>query len=129
MNYFKDKKTLRMTGIAAKTGTREIVAKIPKYVTLEAYFKAEEKSLTKHEYHNGLITSMAGAKLKHNQLAQGVANILGNFFFDNNLNYIVSNSDTKIRIEAFNKIVYPDALVVSFPAEYFNGRKILLSIR
>lgn len=102
---------------------REIVAKIPKYVTLEAYFKAEEKSFNKNEYHDGIIIPMAGAKLRHNRLAQKTANLIDIFVEEKNLDFIISNSDTKIRIEEFNKIVYPDALVICSPAEYFNGRE------
>jgi Uma2 family endonuclease len=112
-----------MTEALALPKKRAIVAKTPKYITLEAYFKAEEKSLTKNEYHNGIIIPMAGAKLKHNRLAQATANIIGNFVYETELDCIVSNSDTKIRIEDFNKVVYPDAVVICAPPQYYNGRE------
>ena len=92
---------------------------VPKMVSLNAYFRAEEKSLTKNEYHNGIILPMAGGKLKHNRLAQKAASLIDAF----NLDAIVSNSDTKIRIENFNKIVYPDAVVICEMPEYFNQRE------
>ncbi len=66
---------------------------------------------------------MAGAKLNHNLLAQQAANLMGNFVFDNDFKYKVSNSDTKIRIEAANKVVYPDAVVICEKPEFFKGRQ------
>lgn len=95
----------------------------PKYVSIEAYFRAEEKSLTKNEYHDGIITPMAGAKLRHNRLASRSIQLLENFIEDHILNYAVSNSDTKIRIETFNKIIYPDALVICETPQYYNNRE------
>ncbi len=100
------------------------VANAPsKMVTLEMYFQAEAKSLTKHEYHNGIIVPMAGAKLKHNRLAGRTLQQLENFVEVNDLPFIVSNSDTKIRIEAFNKVVYPDSVVLCDTPQYFNNRQ------
>ena len=94
-----------------------------KMMTLELYFQAEAKSLTKNEYHNGLSVPMAGAKLKHNRLAGRTLQQLENFVEANDLPFIVSNSDTKIRIEAFNKVVYPDSVVLCDVPQYFNNRQ------
>jgi Uma2 family endonuclease len=94
-----------------------------KKVSIEAYFKAEEKASDKHEFHNGIIIKMAGAKLPHNLLAQKIGSLIENFVEENDLDFLVSNSDTKIRIEAFNKIVYPDALVICEKPEFYLGRK------
>jgi Uma2 family endonuclease len=102
---------------------RIIKESVPKYVSLEAYFKSEEKSLTKNEYHDGIVTPMAGAKLKHNRLASRAVHLLENFIEEKVFDYIVSNSDTKIRIEEFNKIVYPDAVVICETPQYFNKRE------
>ena len=96
---------------------------VQKYVSLEAYFKSEDKSLTKHEYHDGIVKTMAGAKLRHNRLAHKSAYLIELFVEENNLNLIVSNSDTKIRIEDFNKVVYPDAVVICETPQYFNNRE------
>jgi Uma2 family endonuclease len=100
---------------------------IPKMVSLDAYFRAEEKSLTKNEYHNGIILPMAGGKLKHNRLAQKAASLMDAFIDSENLDYIVSNSDTKIRIENFNKVVYPDAVVICEIPQYFNQREDIIT--
>lgn len=99
---------------------RIIKESAPKYVTIEAYFKAEEKSLTKNEYHDGIVTAMAGAKLRHNLLAQKAAYLIQNFIEEKLFDFKVSNSDTKIRIEDFNKIVYLDAAVICETPQYFN---------
>ncbi len=95
----------------------------PRTVSLQAYFDAEDKSVDKHEFHNGNITNMAGAFLQHNQLAVRAARLIDNFVEDQDLAYIVSNSDTKIRIESYNKIVYPDAVVICEKPDFFENRK------
>lgn len=94
----------------------------PRRVSLEAYFQAEEKSLHKHEYHNGAIKLMAGGKLPHNMPAQRVAKLIDNFVEDLDLGFLVSNSDTKIRIEAVDKVVYPDAVVICETPVYYKNR-------
>ena len=96
---------------------------VPKYVSIEAYYRAEEKSLTKNEYHDGIIIPMAGAKLKHNRLASRTVHIFEGFVEENDADFIVSNSDTKIRIEDFNKIVYPDAVVICATPQYYKNRE------
>ncbi len=95
----------------------------PNHVSIEAYFRAEEKSLTKNEYHDGIIIPMAGAKLRHNLLSQKVGALMTFFIDEKDLDYKVSNSDTKIRIETFNKIIYPDALVICETPQYYNNRE------
>ncbi len=95
----------------------------PKYVSIEAYYKAEEKSLTKHEYHDGIVIPMAGAKLTHNRLAHKAAYLIEFFTEENHFDFIVSTGDTKIRIEDYNKIVYPDAVVICETPQYYNGRE------
>jgi Uma2 family endonuclease len=95
----------------------------PKYVSVEAYYKAEEKSLTKNEYHDGIVIPTAGAKLRHNRLASKSAYLIELFLEEQKFDYIVSNSDTKIRIEDFNKIVYPDADVICETPQYYLNRE------
>ena len=94
-----------------------------KKVSIEDYFKAEQKSIHKNEYHNGIIQPMAGGKLPHNRLAQKAASLIDNFVENNDLDFIVSNSDTKIRIEKYNRFVYPDAVVICEKPEFYQNRK------
>ena len=95
-----------------------------KYVSIEAYFRAEDKSLNKNEYHAGIIIPvMAGGKLRHNLIAQKTGALILFFIEENDIGFKVSNSDTKIRIEDFDKIIYPDALVIFAVPEFYNHRE------
>lgn len=91
------------------------------------YFATEEGSIEKHEYHGGNIRTMAGAQLKHNILAQRAARLIDNFVEEQGLNCFVSNSDTKIRIESYDKIVYPDAVVICNTPQYYLQRKDVIT--
>jgi Uma2 family endonuclease len=115
-----------MTNVLTKPKSRRSIG-LPRKLSLATYFKLEEKSLQKNEFHNGLITPMAGGKLNHNLLAQQVGNLMGNFIFDNDFHYKVSNSDTKIWIDQRNSVVYPDAVVICEQPEYFEGRKDIIT--
>lgn len=95
----------------------------PRRMTLEAYFCAEEKATHKHEFHNGCYKSMAGGTFKHDNLSGKVVTLLNNFIEDHEYNYFVNGSDTKIRIEQFDKVVYPDAVVICEKPEYFQNRQ------
>ena len=95
----------------------------PRRVSLEAYFIAEEKALNKHEYHDGIIIPMAGGTFNHDNLASKAITYFNVFVETHNLNYFVNGSDTKIRIEAYNKVVYSDALVVCEAPLYYADRE------
>lgn len=95
---------------------------LSKSVSIETYFKLEDKSLTKNEYDNGIIIPRAGGKLPHNALASRACFELQYQVMLKQLDYLVANSDTKIRIETFNKIVYPDAVVICETPQYYNNR-------
>ena len=95
----------------------------PQKVSIGDYLNAEEKATSKHEYHNGSIKKMAGGKLAHNQLAQKAASLIDAFVEHHELDLIVSNSDTKIRIERYNKFVYPDAVVICEKPEFYQNRQ------
>jgi Uma2 family endonuclease len=95
----------------------------PRRVSIETYYELEEKSLTKNEYHNGIILKMAGGTLDHDSLTLKSGALLLFFVEENDLNYRVNSSDLKIRIEDYDKIVYPDALVISGKAQLYNNRK------
>ena len=98
-------------------------ATVQRRVSLDAYFRAEEKSLEKNEYHNGIIVKMAGGTFNHDNLSMKTGAFLTLFVEENDLNFFVNGSDLKIRIEEYDKVVYSDALVVSDSPIYFNNRK------
>ena len=82
----------------------KIKTKKPRFVPLDAYYWAEEKALIKHEYHNGVVVAMAGGTFNQDNLAGKAITLFNNFIEAHNLNYFVNGSDTKIRIEAYNKV-------------------------
>lgn len=92
-------------------------------VSLDAYFRAEEKSLHKHEYHNGIIRLMAGATFNHDNLAGKVITLINNFIDEQDYTYFVNGSDTKIRIETVEKVVYPDAVVICVEPIFYKNRR------
>ena len=89
--------------------------------TIEEYFKKEEKSLHKHEYHAGKIVRMAGAKFTYNQLAARVMQFTLNFIEEFNLEFELGTSDSKIWVDEFSKVLYPDAVIISQKPEYYNN--------
>jgi Uma2 family endonuclease len=93
------------------------------FASLENYFLAEEKALYKSEYHNGKIIKMAGGTVLHDNLASKANKLIDNFVEDNDLDYIVNGSETKIRIEEYNKVVYADALVIFEKPIYYKEQK------
>lgn len=95
----------------------------PQKVSIEEYFRAEDKSIYKHEYHDGIIKKMAGGTFNHDNLAGKVVTFINLFLEENNLLYLVNGSDTKIRIEQYNKFVYPDAVVICEKPEFYQNRK------
>ncbi len=94
-----------------------------RFVSLEKYFQREEKALYKSEYQEGKIIKMAGGSYNHNFLSVKITKLLDNFVEDNNLNYEISGSDLKIRIEAFDRVVYPDAAVICEKPIFYENRK------
>lgn len=101
---------------------RKVLLSTPK-VSIEDYFRAEDKSIHKHEYHNGLIKKMAGGTFNHDNLAGKAITLINLFLEENDLAYLVNGSDTKIRIEQYNKFVYPDAVVICEKPEFYQNRK------
>jgi Uma2 family endonuclease len=91
--------------------------------TLEEYFKREEKALYKHEYHNGKIKKMAGGSFNHDNIASKAIHLILEFLEINELNCYVNGSDTKIRIETHDRVVYADALVVCEKPIFYKERK------
>lgn len=113
-----------MTNIAAQTPhILETKAKTERLYSLEAYFRREERALHKHEYYNGKIIKMPGGTFNHDNLCTKTAHILLEFVENQDLNYFVNGSNTKIRIEDFDKVFYPDAVVICEKPIYYAGRK------
>ena len=98
----------------------------PRRVSLETYLDKEASFLEKHEFYNGKIVRMPGAKAVHNQIAAQFTSALIVSLEDIKPNHIIYNSDMKIYIPLFNHAVYPDAVVVCEAPEYWNGREDII---
>lgn len=94
--------------------------------TLDEYLAREIRSFSKHEFYNGKIIRIAGAKARHNQIAANLTGALKYALRPLPRKYIVYNSDQKIYIESENVGVYPDALVVCEEPQFWNGREDLI---
>lgn len=92
--------------------------KQPDFITVSDYLAGEEVSDTKHEYLGGTVHAMAGATIRHNNIA---GNCFG-FLFGQLRGKTCQpyNSDTKVRIEFpdHTRFYYPDSMVVYQPNPY-----------
>ncbi|MEM9481702.1 MAG: Uma2 family endonuclease [Verrucomicrobiota bacterium] len=79
---------------------------------VETYLLREEQGDVRHEYLNGVIYAMAGAKNRHNAISTNAIISLGSSLRGSSCR--PTNSDTKIRVLLPNEIrfYYPDAMVV-----------------
>lgn len=86
--------------------------KQPGFITVEDYLAGEELSGVKHEYLGGTVHAMAGATIRHNNIAGNCyASLHGQL---RGKPCQPSNSDTKVRIQFpdHTRLYYPDAMVV-----------------
>ena len=98
-----------------------------KYYTIEEYLAFEEVAEGKHEYHNGLIIAMAGGTGKHSVIANSVGTAIDNQVDKTNKNCTAFNADMKVKIDKYNKSVYPDITVVCGDIEYSNESETILA--
>lgn len=104
-------------------GTRPYPKAIENYITFEEYLIKESESEYRSEYHDGKIIAMAGDTSRHSAISQNSRTAISNALREQNKKCIVYDSDLKIRIEAVNKGVYPDASVICDKREYYNNRQ------
>lgn len=97
------------------------------YYTFEEYLVFEETAAKRYEYHNGEIIEMAGGTGNHSNIANRTATALNNAIDEAGKNCIVFNSDLKVRIEKYNKAIYPDLSAICGEVEYFNESETVLS--
>ena len=79
------------------------------YVSPEDYLAGEKVSPIKHEYRDGRIYAMAGAKNPHVMIAINLTTLLRNHL--RGTGCFPFASDTKVRIETGNVFYYPDIAV------------------
>jgi Uma2 family endonuclease len=86
-----------------------------KYISPEEYLATERDALEKHEYLNGEIFAMAGAKIAHVQICGNLVVSLGNQLKDSNCQAF--QSDLRTHIPTTGLYTYPDIIVVCGKAE------------
>ncbi|MEM7370463.1 MAG: Uma2 family endonuclease [Bacteroidota bacterium] len=80
------------------------------HLSVEAYLTYEKEADIRHEYHNGEIFAMAGGTRNHGSLGNAINTELN--LICRNRSCVPFNGDVKIRIEASNRFLYPEASVV-----------------
>jgi Uma2 family endonuclease len=79
------------------------------YLSPEDYLAGERISPIKHEYRQGHVYAMTGAKNPHQIIASNLIRLLGNHLLDSPC--LVLPPDVKVRLEAANCYYYPDVVV------------------
>lgn len=85
-------------------------------MTPEEYLDFEANSEIRHEYFNGEIFAMVGAKKNHNRINTNISRVLGNQLFDRPCD--VFSSDMRVKIEKIEKYTYPDITVACDKVEF-----------
>jgi Uma2 family endonuclease len=81
-------------------------------ITIEEYLATLQDSDQKYEYHDGAIFAMAGGTLNHSRINTNLLVEIGSELRRKGSECEPFNSDARLYIEAFNKIVFPDSMVV-----------------
>jgi Uma2 family endonuclease len=91
-----------------------------KFYTPLEYLKLEETSEVKHEYHQGIITEMAGGANNHNLVISNMAFVLNQHL--KRTPCLVYVSDMRVQVKASGMYTYPDVVVVCTKPEFAKGR-------
>lgn len=90
-----------------------------KYFTISEYLELEDASELRHEFQNGKLKEMAGGILPHNVVKGEALTFVNLAIKSANIPHMALNSDTKVRIEAANRFVYPDLTISDGTPEYY----------
>jgi Uma2 family endonuclease len=82
-----------------------------KYYTFEEYLELEALAEGKSEYHGGSVVAMAGGSRNHSLIATNTSTAFNNALDKANKDCMVYSSDVLVKIEQFNKGLYPDITV------------------
>lgn len=93
-------------------------------MSIEEYLDFERKSKIKHEYSDGEVISMAGAKRNHSLAAGNIFRHLANQLADNDCE--VHQNDIKVRVRE-NRFVYPDVIVACGEMNWESNETVLLN--
>lgn len=95
--------------------------------TFEEYLALEAELEERHEYHDGELLEMSKGTFEHSVIGSNVSTTINIALMNANRNCIVTNSEMKVYIEAYNKSVYPDALMLCEAPEFVGNNSTVLS--
>ncbi|MEM6262608.1 MAG: Uma2 family endonuclease [Bacteroidota bacterium] len=84
----------------------------------DTYLQLEQESDEKYEYHDGMITNMAGGTPNHGLIMMNAAFALNSELKDKSKPCVIYSSEVKVRIESSKRTFYPDFSVVCGPPIY-----------
>ena len=82
----------------------------PQRLTRQEYLEFERGSNLRHEYHDGVVYAMSGAKRRHSVVATNVARVLGNQLLDRPCE--IYQSDMRVKVSPTGLYTYPDVVTV-----------------
>ncbi|MBF0242932.1 MAG: Uma2 family endonuclease [Desulfamplus sp.] len=85
-------------------------------MTPEDYLEFEKNSELKHEYFDGEIFAMVGARKNHNRVSSNTSRILGNQLLNRPCDVFIS--DMRVKIPEIEKYTYPDIVVACDKVEF-----------
>ncbi len=95
--------------------------KIGESVSFEEYLLMEDAAAHRSEYHDGEIYAMSGGTLNHSKICSNANFCLESSLRAKNSECLVFESNAIIRIEDFNRGVYPDLSVVCEDPVLYKG--------
>jgi len=98
----------------------------PNYINFAKYLVLEEASEEKHEYHQGKIIPMSGTSLNHNRIVKYLCIALENCLQKQGRGEVFM-SDIKLRVEAYDKSLYPDLMVFMDDLLYFDKKHCIVT--
>jgi len=80
------------------------------YITPDEYLAMERASDEKHEYYDGFVIAMSGARLRHNRVARNLYAKIGSFLEDKECELLPS--DMRVSTPNRDAFMYPDLSIV-----------------
>ena len=81
------------------------------FITIEEYFRLEETSEIRHEYVDGEVFAMAGAREEHNFITGNIYSLLRSHLRGTPCRTFASDMKVKVKVQKADIFYYPDVLV------------------
>lgn len=90
----------------------EVKEPAPKYnyISPDEYLEMERASDERHEYYDGYVVAMSGARLKHNQVAANLYSEIGSHLKEKDCQVLPSHM--RVSTPGRDAYMYPDAIIV-----------------